>query len=636
LSVLLALTAILAGPVAPAPELEPARDALRRHQYERAAELLAPLAEAGNAEARYQLGILYLPRSNDVGLPPDVARACRWLTLAASADHAKAAHSLSAQVESGVCKGTGRTANDWTAVALAAGHGGARGATEAAPSQDAVDSPTLLKRLARDGDVKRLEALLATVKATEVGRDKRTALHEAADGQRADAARLLLSHGADVNARDSGGDTPLLVAARRGAADVIDVLLGAGADMAATDVRGGTALMLAVAAQSRQSVELLLAKGADVGPRDAHGLSVLDLAERAGTTPTATAISQALKAHGASGVARATVARANRADDRFAGWSPLMIAAERGDLPALRSALGGADVNAADAHGNTALFVAARAGHLPIVEALLSAGARVEVRNEEGDTPLGGAVRRKQADVVRALLARGANPNSTQARGAMPLAIAAEIGAADVAGSLLSGGAKADALDGDGETALMIAAQHDEAIVVATLLSAGADVKARDRTGRTALMTAAAAGADRAALALVQAGAIDVADNLGMTPLAIAAQRGDLVLVSRLLKANAAKEVVSKTGNTPLLLAAGAGRIDVVRELLDAGAKLEARNQLGNTPLLAAVAGRQAPTAKLLMARGADQRIRNSASMSAADLAKQAGDPGLVTLFGAK
>jgi ankyrin repeat protein len=183
----------------------------------------------------------------------------------------------------------------------------------------------------------------------------------------------------------------------------------------------------------------------------------------------------------------------------------------------------------------------------------------------------------------------------------------------------------------------MAAAQHDEAIVIATLLGAGADAKLRDPTGRTALAMAAAAGADRAALALMAAGGIDVADNAGVTPLAIAAQRGDLMLVQRLLKANAQRESKSKTGNTPLLLAAGAGRTDVVRELLDAGAKIEARNELGNTPLLAAVVGRQAATTKLLIARGADQRIRNSASMSAADLAHQGGDPAVMALFsGAK
>ena len=637
LSTLLALTVLLAGPAAAPAELEPARDALRRHEYARAAELLSPLAEAGNAEARYQLGVLYLPRTNDVGLPPDPVRACRLLTAAAGADHGKAAHALSAQVESGVCKDTGRTANEWTAVALAAGHGAARGATEAVPTTQGVEDPaTLLKRLAREGDLKRLEALLATVKATEVGRDKRTALHEAADGQRPEAARLLLARGADVNARDATGDTPLLVAARRGAAPVIEVLLGAHADTGAADARGGTALMLAVAAQSQPSVELLLANGADVGPRNAQGLSALDLAERAGAAPVATAIAQALKARGASGVARVSLKSEIRADDRFTGWTPLMIAAERGDAVAFKAALGSGDINATDAHGLTALAVAARAGHAPLVEALLAAGAKPELRSDEGDTALGGAVRRKQVDAVRALIRHGANANATQARGSIPLLLAAEIGAADVVGALVAAGANANGLNSDAETALMVAAQHDEAIVVATLLSVGADARLRDRAGRTALLNAVAAGADRAAIALMAAGAIDVADNSGTTPLGLAAQRGDLVLVTRLLKASAAKEVKTKTGNTPLLLAAGAGRIEVVRELLAAGANIEARNALDNTPLLAAVVGRQVATAKLLVEKGANARIRNGAAMSVGDLAKQAGDPALVALFAGK
>ncbi|MBS0393812.1 MAG: hypothetical protein JSR54_04255, partial [Proteobacteria bacterium] len=90
--------ALLAGPAAAPAELEPARDALRRHDYARAAQLLQPLAEAGNAEARYQLGLLYLPRSNDMGLPADAPRACQLLAGAAAAGHAKAAFSLAAQV----------------------------------------------------------------------------------------------------------------------------------------------------------------------------------------------------------------------------------------------------------------------------------------------------------------------------------------------------------------------------------------------------------------------------------------------------------------------------------------------------------------------------------------------------------
>ena len=112
---LLATLMLAAAPVTP-PELEPARDALRRHEYPRAAQLLQALADGGNAEASYQLGLMYLPRSNDVGLPPDPPRACRLLAQAAGAAHAKAAYSLAAQVEAGVCKDTGKSAAEWSAL----------------------------------------------------------------------------------------------------------------------------------------------------------------------------------------------------------------------------------------------------------------------------------------------------------------------------------------------------------------------------------------------------------------------------------------------------------------------------------------------------------------------------------------
>ena len=126
-STALVATLLLAAAPAPPPELEPARDALRRHDYPRAAALLQALADGGNPEAGYQLGLLYLPRSNDVGLPPDPPRACRLLLQAANGAHAKAAYSLATQVETGVCKDTGRGAAEWAAIAVAAGHAGAHG-----------------------------------------------------------------------------------------------------------------------------------------------------------------------------------------------------------------------------------------------------------------------------------------------------------------------------------------------------------------------------------------------------------------------------------------------------------------------------------------------------------------------------
>ena len=274
--------------------LEPARDALRRHDFVRAESVLKPLAASGNAEAAYQLGILYLPRTNDIGLPAAPAEACRLLTSAANQSHPKAAYALAAQVQAGTCAVTGKSAEEWRSLATARGYG-VKDAAPTLASAPAADPLTLLKRAARDGDMSSLERLLGQVSASAVSADRRTALHEAADGQQASAARVLLEHGAAVDARDAAGDTPLHLAARRGAAPVIEVLLRAKASPNGADARGGTPLMLAVAADGKAAVELLLQHGADVQSRNAQGLSALDLADRAGPAPIAKEIAGLLQ-----------------------------------------------------------------------------------------------------------------------------------------------------------------------------------------------------------------------------------------------------------------------------------------------------------------------------------------------------
>ena len=82
------------GALAAPDTMEASRDALRRHDYARAAGLLEPLAQAGNAEAAYQLAQLL--RSGQ-GVPANPAAACRWLLQSATAGYARAAYSLGAR-----------------------------------------------------------------------------------------------------------------------------------------------------------------------------------------------------------------------------------------------------------------------------------------------------------------------------------------------------------------------------------------------------------------------------------------------------------------------------------------------------------------------------------------------------------
>jgi ankyrin repeat protein len=57
--------------------------------------------------------------------------------------------------------------------------------------------------------------------------------------------QVLLAKGADVNARDNTGGTPLILAAFEGRTNAVQILLAHGADVNAKDNKGETALMAA-------------------------------------------------------------------------------------------------------------------------------------------------------------------------------------------------------------------------------------------------------------------------------------------------------------------------------------------------------------------------------------------------------
>lgn len=84
----------------------------------------------------------------------------------------------------------------------------------------------------------------------------------------------------------------------------------------------------------------------------------------------------------------------------------------------------GADVNAADKWGNTALHYTARNAHFEVVQFLLEAGANPNAANDRGATALHGATIGGHAEVVQALLNAGADPTHCDEEGLSAEALA--------------------------------------------------------------------------------------------------------------------------------------------------------------------------------------------------------------------
>jgi hypothetical protein len=136
-----------------------------------------------------------------------------------------------------------------------------------------------LLKAAEAGDVGKIEKLVARGEDINA-RDKRgrPALHLAIWKGHSDAARLLIERGADVEARDVakgalvGGQTPLHLLCRVTAtsAGLVRALLCKGADVNARDSRGWTPLMWAAASGHGKIVKLLIEHAADVNLRDTH------------------------------------------------------------------------------------------------------------------------------------------------------------------------------------------------------------------------------------------------------------------------------------------------------------------------------------------------------------------------------
>jgi ankyrin repeat protein len=353
-----------------------------------------------------------------------------------------------------------------------------------------------------------------------------------------EVVQFLLDHRADVRAVDEKGETALIktVGVFRGSPEVVRSLLAKGVQINAQDKKGTTALMVAAYNGKDDVVTLLLEKGADPDLKDNDGLTALDYSINNGQIKMARTLfgrstgskheykSEAeLLAAVNNAALLSAVTRSNLADVKTllaaganietrsrANETPLMLAVQYSygrDEVTNYLIEKGADLNAVDTNGNTALMLAISRNNGEAVKQLLTHKAAVTVLNNDRQSPLHIAAAGVRAKFVSALLAtkpsvgvssagtdvRGVEVDGRDAKGRTPLMLAAAnegFVPDEVMELLLSNGAQINAQDPEGNSSLMISTKVGSLPGVEFLIAKGAKLDLRNKQGETALMLA--------------------------------------------------------------------------------------------------------------------------------------------------
>jgi len=407
---------------------------------------------------------------------------------------------------------------------------------------------TLLMVAAQKGDINTVERLLkhgADIEATD--NDGNTACMLAALSGNYAIAKLLMKYGVKINRRNFAGDSVMHMAVHLDNPELISQLRNLGANIEQENTESLTPLSVAIKHKKEKSVEALLNAKAKIKIEYGRGRAQpsLEQASRYGTvkivqlllpyskqrlleafieaarygntavleyfiTLPASTVNWAVQPENAS-----ATSIAHFAYDTTLRKNALMLAAESGNLAAVKLLMPYFDVNATADIGATALMWARGKD---VIEYLLEQGANIHVKDKMNYTLLMCLAAHCDAEILKNLINRGADPYEGDDFGMNAFLIAAHRGNLAALQYFIKHYPEPikTARYHTNQTALMLAAGSGNSEAVALLLP-HFDAEATDEHGRTALMFAQ--GKEVINILLKHKSKINAIDNAGNTAL---------------------------------------------------------------------------------------------------------------------
>ncbi|WP_353281274.1 ankyrin repeat domain-containing protein [Wolbachia endosymbiont (group A) of Andrena trimmerana] len=447
----------------------------------------------------------------------------------------------------------------------------------------------------------------------------------------------LVNQGANVNTEDRDGNTPARNAVLKGHFGIIKYLVEKGVSLKAEDHYCGPPTCNAAYSGHLNILKYLISKCVDINDTDKNGWTPLHFAAWRGYLEVANFLIE----KGAD----------INAENIF-GRKPIHIAAENNNKDIIDFFLSkGMSIDDTGRDGRTLLYLASRNGHLDLVRYLVDKGADVYTQDKGGKTLLDIATDQKHNNIVEYL---------KRVQLDKELLIAAQYGNLSKVEDLVSQRASLSAKYSDGRTLMHCAAYGGELNVVKYLVvGEKSSLKIKDNSGRIPLHYAAYNGkldivkyfideekidvnikdhggwaplyyascggysnvinylgkihnsdlisnlqGNSTSLEIPNSNNIEVQDELGRTPLHLAAEAGDLSKINLLCDDyNANIEAQDNFGYTPIFFATQSGKLNVVSLLLYYGANINAQDMYGSTPLHCAAQEGNLDMIQLLLSR---------------------------------